>query len=303
MWARSERHDDRRAVLLVAAFAVLWVILEQVVGARLQGQYPLLQVVWCRYAAHLVALGLIWSWRREGSLWRTGRPVFHLARSLLMLVMPWSFVMALQSGTSPDLTWAIFWIAPVVVVAGGYALGERATRTQWALAGVGAVVAAGMLVPAGAGVPNPIYPLLMALSFGLYVVMTRALRTEPVMTNLFYTAAGVFVALTPVMLRTWVMPTPGDAVVLAAIGVVGLAALWVLDRSTVYAPVAGPAPVLYLHVVAAAGLAMARGHEPNGRVIAGTLMLTAIGMRTWAVGRPWGAGGDWDRASNPTGVS
>ena len=38
-------------------FGVAWVVLEAVVGARMQGHYHLMQVVWCRYAVHLATLG------------------------------------------------------------------------------------------------------------------------------------------------------------------------------------------------------------------------------------------------------
>src|SRR5690606_16826877 len=76
------------------------------------------------------------------------------------------------------------------------------------------------------------YPLGMALCFSAYVVMTRSLRTEATRTNLFYTALGVFLALTPVMPRLWITPAAADLAVMVAVGVLGWGALWALDRST-----------------------------------------------------------------------
>ena len=56
---RNVPQENRRAMLLLAGFGIAWVLLEAVVGARLQGHYHLMQVVWCRYAVHLATLVLV----------------------------------------------------------------------------------------------------------------------------------------------------------------------------------------------------------------------------------------------------
>src|SRR6185436_4624638 len=96
----------RRAMLLLALFALAWAFVEGVFGARLQLHYALMQVVWCRYAAHLACLLLLFGWRRPARLWRTRRPGFQLARSLLMLVMPASFALSLAAGDRAGTVWA-----------------------------------------------------------------------------------------------------------------------------------------------------------------------------------------------------
>jgi drug/metabolite transporter (DMT)-like permease len=79
--------------------------------------------------------------------------------------------------------------------------------------------------------------------------MTRSLRDEPVQANLFFTALGVFALLTPLMPFVWVTPNLHDAVLLAGIGIVGLLALWALDRACERAPVAQVAPTLHVHLL------------------------------------------------------
>lgn len=282
--ARHTAHDPRRAMLLLTGFALAWVLLEEVVGTRAQGHYPLMQVVWCRYAAHLATLLLLFGWRDPARLWRTSRPVYQLARSLLMLVMPLSFAMALQSGTPPDLVWAVFWLSPLLILwIARRMLGERATRRVWVAAGLGAVASAAMLAPRS--VPGPwmfLLPLAMALSFSVYVVMTRSLRTESVHANLFYTALGVFVVLTPFMPAIWVPPSAADAVVLTAIGVVGLLTLLALDRSAAHAPLSRVAPVLYTHLawLALVDLAVG-GHAPSLRTAAAGLLILVSVWYLW----------------------
>lgn len=249
-------------MVLFAAFSVLWVLVEEVLGGLLQQAYPLMQVVWCRYAVHLVLLLAFCVWRQPQRLWRTRRLTFHLLRSMLMLVMPLSFVASVYAGAPVNMTWSVFWVAPLLVLA----IAQRwlpeatdrtiATRAGWLCAAC-ALAAALMLWPRQ-WPPLGLWPLAagaMALSFATYVVMTRSLRTEAVQANLFYTALGVFLALTPFMPSTWVMPTPHDAAVLFGIGGLGLVGLWALDRAAAAAPLPLSVAGLYAYLPALAATA------------------------------------------------
>ncbi|MBX3611475.1 MAG: DMT family transporter [Hydrogenophaga sp.] len=240
----------RRAWLLLAVFALSWTLLEGVVGAQFQHPYHLLQIVWCRYAVHLLAVWVIWGRRHPAQLWRTQRPVFHVMRSLCMLVMPLGFAMALYGGMQMHTVWALFWMAPLLIlVLARLWLRELVPASAWVAAVLGsasAVLLLGLHWPAHAF--TVLWPLAMAASFAVYMAMTRQLRSEPVQTNLFHTAAAVFLLLTPIMPWVWTMPTLHDVAVLIAIGLVGLLGLWVLDRACEAAPVSATAPVLYLHL-------------------------------------------------------
>ena len=81
----------------MAAFVILWASVEMLASSALQDYSPY-QVVWTRYGVHLVFMMLVWRGPRHVTLWRTGRPVFQLARALLMLAMPVSWVMARDRG-------------------------------------------------------------------------------------------------------------------------------------------------------------------------------------------------------------
>jgi drug/metabolite transporter (DMT)-like permease len=267
-------------MLAMAAFASLWVLLESVVGARLQGRYHLMQVVWCRYAVHLITLVLLCAWTKPERLWRTGRPAYQLARSMLMLVMPLSFTLAIGVGTSGETIWSIFWLSPLLTVAIAHVLlAERAPWETWAAAAVGAVAAVVMLRPQRPSSPLALLlPILMALSFSAYVVMTRSLRHEATRANLLYSALGVFLVLTPIMPTIWIAPTLYDVGVLIGIGVTGLVALLALDRSASLAPVSSVAPVLYLHVVclSAVGLLLHGQHPSRGSVVGGSVIVAIV---------------------------
>lgn len=276
--------DVRRAILLMAAFALTWAMLELVVASWFRGTYSLLQVVWCRYFVHLAVMVAIVGRRSPGRLWRTSRPFYQLGRSLLMLVMPASFMLALRWGVSFDSTWSLFWLAPLLVTAGaGLLLGEVAPAWAWMAALVGAVAAA-LVHPLT--LPSPPWilamPVAMAGSFSLYVVMTRRLRDEPVGTNLFHTALGVFVLLTPLMPHVWVTPPIHDALVMAAIGLVGLLALYLLDRAAAAAPLAVTAPALIVHVAGIVVLTWVLGRSaPTRRDLAGLALALLVAAATW----------------------
>lgn len=281
--------EGQRALLLMFVFVLAWALVEGVVGAQLQNPYSLMQIVWCRYAAHLVLMLLVWGWREPSRLWRTRRPVFHLSRSLCMLVMPLSFAMAVYAGDGMHTVWALFWIAPVMILAlaAGW-LRESAPLVAWLGVGVGLLAAWLMLDPRWPGsLGTLIWPLIMASSFALYVVMTRSLREEPVLTNLFYTALGVFVLLSLAMPWSWTVPTLHDALVLTAIGVVGFGALWALDRACEATQLSGTTPALYLHLAGMVGIeALARGAGLSRREMLALGLIALIVVAAWVLQSP-----------------
>lgn len=283
-WIHLRRDPGHRAIMLLAFFAAAWAVVEGVFGARLQQHYDLMQIVWWRYAAHLLLLLIVWGWQQPSRLWRTQRPGFHLARSLLMLVMPLSFAMALYVGVHVNTVWAVFWIAPCLILAiARLWLGERVPGGLWAAALLGAGAAVFMLEPAmPSSMGGLVLPLLMALSFSLYVAMTRMLRNEPVLTNLFYTALGVFAVLSLLMPFVWVTPHWHDAVLLTAIGVVGFAALWALDRACECAPVSLAAPALHVHLVCMVAVGwLDAGQALSGHALVGSAVIACILLGLW----------------------
>jgi drug/metabolite transporter (DMT)-like permease len=270
-------------MIRLAGFVVSWALLEGAVGSRLAGHYHLMQVVWCRYAVHLATLVLLFGWRRPQRLWQTVRPMYQLTRSLLMLVMPLSFSLAIGLGIAPDNIWSVFWVSPLIVIGAAQGLlGERPSWRLWAISGAGALATVGMLSPGVPTVASLLLPTLMALCFGLYVPMTRELRLEPVRTNLFYTALGVFLSLTPFMPIVWTTPSLRDAALLVGIGLIGLIALLALDRAAALAPVSAGAPVLYLQVVFVAALrVLLDGEHPSRRSLAGAAVIVTIVGLLW----------------------
>jgi drug/metabolite transporter (DMT)-like permease len=271
-------------MLLALLFAALWAVMEGL-GVDLLRGVSLYQVVFVRYVVHLAVVLGVCAWRGGAGPWRTRRPAYQLARSLLMAVMPASFIMAVGRGVEAATVWAIFWTSPLLVLAfAGVVLRERSTALAWLAAALSAAGAAAVLRPEPLhSLRSAVLPGAMAVSFSLYVAMTRSLRTEPTRANLFYTALGPALVLAPTMPRLWVAPRPSAVLVMVGVGVVGLAALWALDRLAAAAPLDASAPVLPLEVAFAAGLEhLRRGDAPRLLAAAGLTILVAVALHAWA---------------------
>jgi drug/metabolite transporter (DMT)-like permease len=277
--------DARRGMLLMIAFVALWAAVEALAAHVLLAYSPY-QVVWIRYAVHLLLMFAVWGWREPMSLVRTRRVGFQLARSLLMLAMPASWIMASRQGMQMGTVMAIFWLSPLMMLGiGAVALRETASIRTWciaALASTGAIAYSG---PESSGVAaGLVLPVCMALSFSAYVVMTRSLRTETMRANLFYTAFGVLLALSPFMPEAWVSPNLHDWVVLVGVGLIGFAALQALDRSMAAAKVCEVAPVSALQPVFITGIATALGNgQLNVKAFTGLMMISIAAILAWRI--------------------
>ncbi len=274
---------EQRSMCWMAAFAVMWVLVE-LLARFLRNSYSMYQVVWTRYGVHLLFMLAVWGWRDPGTLWRTRRLAFQVARSLLMFAMPAAVIMGITRGVDGDTLWTVFWITPLLIpVFATLWLGERPPVRVWIASGI-AVAGAGLLLgPSLPRSPGALFlPLLSAASFSLYVVMTRMLRGESVLVNLFYTALGVFTVLTPVVARSWVTPTRHDFVVLAGIGLLGLGALYALDRMASASAVSSSAPVVALQVALTIGAsAVLANRIPGFRAWGGACLVGGAALWTW----------------------
>jgi drug/metabolite transporter (DMT)-like permease len=274
----------RYSMLLMTAFGVLWAVLESVAMHLSRGYSPY-QVVWTRYAVHLGFMLAVWGWRQPLSLISTRRPVFQFARSALMLIMPVSFVVGVTRGLDRDTLMAVFWVTPLLVIALSSVF-LRETATPMLCLAAASAVAGAVLLLSPEHTPSSwrslLWPLVMAGSFSLYVVMTRSLRTETTRANLFYTAFGVFLALSPLLPAVWVTPTPHDLVVMVAIGLLGWLSLYCLDRLAAAVPVTETAPLSAVQVVATVGLGTLAGHfQPRPEIWAGLALIAGAALLTW----------------------
>lgn len=233
---------------LMLLMALAWTVTE-LLPVLLLAEHSLVQVVWVRYGVHLLLMLLLLAPREGLRFLRTRRPALQVGRGLLMIVMPASFILALGR-VEMDAMLTVFWLAPLLLLALAALLQrDLAGWKTWAAA-LGSTLGAALILRPGAGLAAAApYGLLMGLSFSLYVVLTRSLRSERTATNLFYSALVVFLPLTFFVSRFWSPLDLHDLLVLAGVGVAGLVVLWAVDRATDIAPISSLAPLVALQVV------------------------------------------------------
>ena len=231
-------------IILALSAAILWALIENL-GALLPTGYSSYQIVWVRYGVHLILVGFIWFLQRKKNLVRTSRYKAQILRGLLMLGMPLCFIFAVRT-MAVNNVWDILWLAPLVVM--GFSslfLKEYIQKHLWIAAGI---VLIGSVVILPPSLPISLKGIVLALGvmvcFSLYMVATRILATEDILTSLFYTAAVVFVPLTILMPFVWKELTVSAFLIMALIGVAGFGLLFSLDRMLETSSIGRIAPIL-----------------------------------------------------------
>ena len=262
---------------LVSLAMAMWVVTEAVGGAIFRGSSPLPQVVWLRYAFHLAVMLVLFGVADRFRFIRTHRPVLHLGRSLCMLVMPLCFAFAAQTQSARSV-FGVFWVAPLLVLLMARLLGMSAPRVVWLATLVATLGAIFVYRPPIIGMGwAAVFAVGMAASFSAYIVLTRELdRTEPILTNLFYSALGVFLALSVGAPLYWEPLGARQLVGGAALAISGLVGLWLLELGIRRDTPARLAPFLFTQVVVEELLRVAdRRAMPSPYVLVG---LGLIGM-------------------------
>jgi drug/metabolite transporter (DMT)-like permease len=233
---------------MVAAMLV-WPTIEGL-GGRVMSAVPPLELVWLRYAVHLLLLLLFCSTGSRASLLKTQYPAVQVGRSLLMLGMP-VFWLAAAARMPNASVMAIFWTTPLVgIVGASVLLRERPTTLEAVLAVAGLVGTLLVLRPTmPTELSGPLLALLMSGCYGLYLVGTCWLRREPTTVNLVYTALPVLLVLTPVMPFIWRWPPASALPFIVLIGALGLVLLFLIDRALHLASVARTAPLGFVQPV------------------------------------------------------
>jgi drug/metabolite transporter (DMT)-like permease len=273
--------------LLIATFTLVWAVLEIIAPASGVSLY---QVVWTRYGVHLAFMALLFAPRRDLGLLRPARPAAAVFTSLLMLGMPLCFIWGIQVMPVHNVM-AVFWLAPLLVVA--FARGRTGQAGGVRAAGASAVGLVGALLickpDAGMFAPATVLGVGMAMCFALYIVMIGTMTHDALPTKLFHQALWVFVSLTLALPLFWETPTARGLATMTVIGVLGYGALYALDLALESAAAALLAPVLYtqlawdlsLRVLLRDYLPMARPDwaTVTGAVLVLTAALPALGLR------------------------
>jgi drug/metabolite transporter (DMT)-like permease len=169
----------------------------------------------------------------------------------------------------------------MVTALSGPMLGERVSRRQWAAVTLGFVGVLVIIRPGGGLLtPASVLPLITALLFALYQIMTRKLAgRENAFTTLFFTAVVGTIAASVTLPFTWQTPTLTQAALMLAIGCLGGLGHFLLIRAVEVASPTALAPFVYTQLVWSTLLAFfAFGQFPDPVSLLGMLVIVAAGM-------------------------
>ncbi|HEV7371427.1 DMT family transporter [Arenibaculum sp.] len=270
-----------RGIALILGAVILFVVMDSL-GKYLGARYPIWQVVWARYAFHMLLMVPLLASGRV--IMRPARPGLQLFRSLMLVSVTSLFYTALQFMPLPVAS-SIGFLAPLLMTALSMPLlGERVGPRRWAAVVVGF---AGVLIVIRPGPdmhPAMLLPLLMAVCYALYQISTRVLsRSDNSLTTLFWTAIGGLVISSAMLpFGNWKTPDAEGWVMLVSLGVIGCVSHMMLIRAYAHAPAAVLAPFTYTQLVWAfpAGW-IVFGDVPDAWSLVGGAVIVASGLYVW----------------------
>lgn len=277
--ARDRALKYRGIVLLVLGVTLFGVM--DGLGKLLGRHYPVVEVIWARYAFAVPVVLMTIPPRAWPTLLRCEHPWLQGARALLPLLASATVIIGLLFLPLADAT-AISFASPLLVVALSVPLlRESVSAASW----IGVVSGfAGILIiarpGAGAVAAASLLPLATALFFALYQVLTRLVsRDDIAAVTLAWTIGVGFVATTPALAFSWQPATGQDWLLMGMSGLLfGLGQLLLIHAFAI-APAALLTPFTYAQIVAATAFGAAVFDDlPDRWTLIGTAIVILSGI-------------------------
>lgn len=280
--ARLPARERLRGIASMAAAVFTFSIMDATLK-RLSSHYSPLQVACLRCLSSVAWLLLVIGYRRSWLLLRASRPLLHLGRCCLGIIMLASFVYAVHRMTLAQ-TYSLFLAAPLLMTALSVPmLGEHVTSRRWAAIVVGLSGVLVILNPWSKG-PIPLAAALAAaaatICYSLSALTVRALgRGNSLMSIVFWNLTLVGVGSGLLALRDWRPIAAPDWPWLAATGLAGaLGQFWITDAFR-RAPPAVVAPFEYTSILWAFAIDwIFWSARPSARLLLGAGIVIATGI-------------------------
>ena len=274
------------AIANMVLFGAFWALYLSI-AKQLPGGYSIFEVLWGRYALHVLLTLLVIGQAQPMELVKTTNLKLQLLRGLLMAGTSIAAVLA-ASAMSLDEVRLLLWLAPFVVIS----LDRFVRRTPipkavWLACALCWGGALSVLHPGLAVSPASIVlALIAAAMFGGYQLMTAYLRSDPATTSVFYSGLVSLLVMSVTIPFVWRPPTTQALLVYLGMGVAGWLSLLFLDKAL---HVLEPGRVVvygYSHLIASvivSSIATARSPALSGLV--GSILI-AVGVIVAAAADP-----------------
>jgi drug/metabolite transporter (DMT)-like permease len=274
--------DDlgRAVVYMIIAMTLIPVL--NASAKYLTTDYPIIEIVWARYAGHFVYMLLAFAPRRGASLLVSAQPGMQLLRSTFLCISTGIYMTALHY-VSLTTAAAISFTGPFMVAAmAPLILGERVGAMRWLAIGVGFLGALVVIRP-GLGAFEAAAFLVFGSSFfsACYQIMTRKIAAhDRAETSITYIALAGFVLTSIPLPFFWKTPQSMlDLALFIGLGVFGGFGHYFLVRAFELAPAPFISPFNYGQLVGAALLGfVVFGHIPDIWVWIGSAVIAASGL-------------------------
>lgn len=276
--------NTRVGILLMVATTFIFAV-QDGLSRHLASEYNVLMVVMVRYW-FFAAFVIIVAGRRAGGIRAaaaTSIPWLQAFRGVLLVAEICVMVLAFTLLGLVE-SHAVFACYPLLIAAlSGPVLGERVGWRRWAAIGVGFVGVIIILEP-GFGVfqPQAVVPLLAALMFALYGLLTRyAGIRDSAATSFFWTGTTGMVAMTAVGIWFWEPMSAPDWAWMALLCVTGVLGHFTLIKCYELAEASAVQPFAYFQLAFSTAVGVAVfGETIRINIAAGTMLIVAAGLFT-----------------------
>jgi len=274
-----------RLGIILMVFTTLIFALQDGISRYLAGEYNVLMVVMIRYW-FFASFVLVVAYRKAGGIRKaaaTSQPFLQILRGLVLIVEICVMVAAFTILGLVE-SHAVFTSFPLLVAAlSGPLLGEKVGWRRWVAIAIGFVGVLVILKP-GFGVFSPaaIIPLISALLFAVYALLTRyAARKDDANTSFFWTGTVGAAAITLVGVWFWEPMSSSDWLWMGALCITGVLGHFTLIKCYEVAEASAVQPFAYLQLVFASFLGIfVFGEVLKLNVLVGAIIVVSAGLFT-----------------------
>jgi len=274
--------DDLGRAVFYMVIAMTLIPVLNAAAKYLTASYPVIQIVWARYAGHFIYMVLAFAPRRGTSLLASSQPGMQIVRSTFLCISTGIYMTALHYVPLTTAA-AVSFTGPFMVAAmAPLVLGERVGAMRWAAIVVGFLGALIVIRPGDDAVDKAAFLVFgSALFSALYQIMTRKLAAhDKAETSITYIALSGFILTTLPLPFFWTTPQNWtDVALFISLGIFGGFGHYFLVRAFELAPAPFISPFNYGQLVGAALLGyLVFGNVPDRWVWIGSATIAASGI-------------------------
>lgn len=279
---RQDSPRNRLIGIALISAAVFWFAVLDAAAKWLVPILPLAQIVFLRFAGHVLFTAAALGPSLGAQLVRTRHPFLQALRAVLLPAMTALNFWALQYLQLAE-TGSIQFLAPILVaLIGHHLLGEQLDRGRWLAIIIGFIGVLIILQPGSRGFhPAMLVSLGQTTLYALFLVLTRILAADdrPESSN-FLSALGAAILLAPFALMEWRTPTTSTAwFVIATTGLAGGLGHYLLAHASRFAPASTLSPFIYSQILYMVLLGyLVFGDLPRSAVVLGGTIVVASGL-------------------------